>query len=1460
MEVNNNWPKWFEVRTKDGRIIEYGNSDDSRIETSDGKHVLMWLINRISDRKGNYIGFEYIESNGMGKIKKISYGGNIKTGQQPYYFVEFHYTNGRQDEIVSFISGSKIEIKEILTDITVKYSTSTTYLQHYNLMYDWGTYTHLLKVTLDDQSGDHFNPTLFEWGEDNHDVFTEELNYNHVNSDKYFLDFNGDGKTDFVEFYWKSNNENKKIYYDWKFRKRLDNGFSSEYSFSADVEKYFYVSLVGDYNGDGFQDLLVISFLDENMEIFQDRKLLLGKVNGFTEINLRGNSQHPYGEGHEPDFGVGVFDGDGISDLIVVDKHYNQGTANCFIYNYNKEKGRFDQLFSTELDFGNTDFQNTRMIIADFTGDRRSDILHTAEYGSSGGGHTSKCFLHKVDIQNKNLNNIYNSGFPTTWHRIFAGDFNGDGITDILTYAFTNSNVGWQLHYYNGKNKWVEYDVPPITEFDPEDSLEQYYHGISIADLNGDGKMDIIEFEKETNTQTYAFYTIYYSKGNSFEVNNPVTGQITCIGGLNFFGGGYPIKHINQRLGIDFNGDGKSDLYKDEGYYNDFVYMFDYKNKYNFIQKFTNGLGHETQITYKPLTDNNVYTKGTGAVYPVVDIQPALYVVDSLLANNGIGGKAVTLYQYEGAKVHQQGKGFLGYQKLTVITESGSAHETKTESQFKYNDTYFFSYLYQQQNYADIPGSNLKLISSTFNHEPAVKDFGSKRIFFYIPKSVTNVHHTGDNRSTYIKTIRTEQNYNGTDIMYGNVSTVSTYTDARNFGLEDPISSVFNYSTETNFVYDYDNAAITAWLISRVKSATSTSISKNDPTGSSDTKKITYLYDGISPYVKEEKHIPNNSTEMTTVNYYNYDNYGNISRTRYAANYFSPHPPDRITDFTYSSEFQHRFVTETKKTVNGVNFVSTADYYPETGLIKSETDVNGLTTSYFYDGFGLLKKTVFPGGVEQQQVWRWTNGTGENPVHGLYKIWAQSSGSAPSSVYYDQLGRTLRTVTETFRKNLVYTDKEYNEYGRLKRVCDLYYAGEEKQWTGYTYLVTGAVKTMTTPVNAFHYFYDGRISTTVNETTGISTSKEADALGHVIKATDPGGTIEYGYYSAGQLYTVGLGENLTTVTYDAAGFQETLDNPDAGLATYNYNPFGELANQTDNRGNSYEMIYDALGRITSKKLVNENQTTTYLYDEDENGLGLISQITGWNGIKTAYYYDGLSRVSEKTETIDGGDYTFKYKYDAFGRLETETWPTGFAVSRQYQNGYMTRIRQTATDKTIWELSDITARGQVKQFELGNRLMTTKNYTATGFLTDIETGNVQHLKYKFDEATGNLTWREDLNGGINLHEDFTYDDKLKNRLETWRVFGQDLYAISYADNGNFNSKTGVGSGFEYGTGLGTFLGAGPHAVTRVNQPATDYLNMARNVQQIDYTGFNKTSRVTVTAGKEGATGGNTGDDQ
>lgn len=101
----------------------------------------------------------------------------------------------------------------------------------------------------------------------------------------------------------------------------------------------------------------------------------------------------------------------------------------------------------------------------------------------------------------------------------------------------------------------------------------------------------------------------------------------------------------------------------------------------------TTGLNAQTTLTYKPLTDNSVYTKDadTSVAYPVKNVQAPIYVVSSVTSSNGIGGiTSPTTYSYAGMKEHQLGRGNLGFRTMTVTGPDGITSITTNNQNFPY--------------------------------------------------------------------------------------------------------------------------------------------------------------------------------------------------------------------------------------------------------------------------------------------------------------------------------------------------------------------------------------------------------------------------------------------------------------------------------------------------------------------------------------------------------------------------------------------------------------------------------------------------------------------------------------------------------------------------------------------------------------------------------------------------------
>lgn len=228
-------------------------------------------------------------------------------------------------------------------------------------------------------------------------------------------------------------------------------------------------------------------------------------------------------------------------------------------------------------------------------------------------------------------------------------------------------------------------------------------------------------------------------------------------------------------------------------------------------------------------------------------------------------------------------------------------------------------------------------------------------------------------------------------------------------------------------------------------------------------------------------------------------------------------------------------------------------------------------------------------------------------------------------------------------------------------------------------------------------------------------------------------------------------------------------------------------------------------------------------------LWLYNGLSTTNGYAQIYDYDDLLRPESVTDSIGSQELTTEYTYDENGRVSEVTYPGGFGVTYTYQNGALKEIHRSDNDDLIWQLNDITAKGEITSVTYGNGLSTNKTYNNKGQLLSIQTGyndSIQDLEYSYN-SNGTMQWRKD-HRHSSITENFIYDN-LK-RL-TASIVGTDTISIEYASNGNIESKSDLGD-YAYST-------IHPNAV--INVSGSDSIDL--NEEDISYTSFNKIDSLT-----------------
>ena len=91
-------PASFKVERFNGTTEFYGTSEDSRIEAVSSETVRVWALERVEDRSSNYMTISYMEDSTLGEFvpQRIDYTGNENASTAPYNKVEFEYEDGVQ--------------------------------------------------------------------------------------------------------------------------------------------------------------------------------------------------------------------------------------------------------------------------------------------------------------------------------------------------------------------------------------------------------------------------------------------------------------------------------------------------------------------------------------------------------------------------------------------------------------------------------------------------------------------------------------------------------------------------------------------------------------------------------------------------------------------------------------------------------------------------------------------------------------------------------------------------------------------------------------------------------------------------------------------------------------------------------------------------------------------------------------------------------------------------------------------------------------------------------------------------------------------------------------------------------------------------------------------------------------------------------------------------------------------
>ncbi|MEH8019124.1 chitobiase/beta-hexosaminidase C-terminal domain-containing protein, partial [Rheinheimera muenzenbergensis] len=138
------------------------------------------------------------------------------------------------------------------------------------------------------------------------------------------------------------------------------------------------------------------------------------------------------------------------------------------------------------------------------------------------------------------------------------------------------------------------------------------------------------------------------------------------------------------------------------------------------------------------------------------------------------------------------------------------------------------------------------------------------------------------------------------------------------------------------------------------------------------------------------------------------------------------------------------------RTTNPAQHTQVTKTSAATGLVQSSIDANNLQTQFSYDVFGRMTAQQTPGAGEVRVALDSTSYDNNAPQQAVWMQVTQQRGMPQQRVYFDMLGRDIRTAVQGFEGNWINRDKRYDAAGRLEAESQPYMQGSAPAWTEYS--------------------------------------------------------------------------------------------------------------------------------------------------------------------------------------------------------------------------------------------------------------------------------------------------------------------------------------------------------------------------------------------------------------------------
>ncbi|MBP5447220.1 MAG: RHS repeat protein, partial [Treponema sp.] len=539
-------------------------------------------------------------------------------------------------------------------------------------------------------------------------------------------------------------------------------------------------------------------------------------------------------------------------------------------------------------------------------------------------------------------------------------------------------------------------------------------------------------------------------------------------------------------------------------------------------------------------------------------------------------------------------------------------------------------------------------------------------------------------------------------------------------------------------------------------------------------------YDDLGQLKELSQYWANNES-CRSINKLTYDNYGNIqtvSDSRGAA-----------LSYKYD-DVENMFVKEITQRGNDTeSYTSFIEYDEATQTKKSETDCNGNSLRYAYDGWQRIKeiRTAYDTGTTPAVSYEYS--APAKNIDGKMNLWYAITNNKVT--YNADDGSVIQTVLQV------------DGLGRAVRTAKTGFVNGVDGWNA-----SGAVEYDSkgrTVKEGMTEFIKGTLEDLLNETpkmTELYTSYEYDEKDRQIKTILPDGSIQFAEFEIKDGKSVSYSTdplgNVSVQETDSRGnivrvAKNDKDGKQLTQVTYKYNEMGEMLKAFDAKGHPITAEYDLLGRRTALESLDSGRQE-FFYDECSNLVRENNSVLRENNKQIVYEYDGLNRLV-RIDYPDTEDTLYVYggASDARGAAGKILKVTDASGSLEYEYGRLGEVTKETrtinthlngindTESAVMEYrSDYLGRMQWIVYPDGEKIV--YGYDKGGQVTSV-TG--EHYGHSFEYVTNILYdqygQRIRIDYGNGTFTEYSYDPARRwlDTIKTENKWGKTYQNISYS---------------------------------------------------------------------------------